>query len=171
MKYALILFFNVFSLTAFSQSNKLSLFKEKKIKIVNTYLDDEPNKLPLLTITILNSTKQNIIFNRILVNIIQFKKHPTSSSNNGDLISRALSPIAALDLNLQQKEDSYLYSLKTPIEIVLKDAATIQVRLRSDLGKKHLIPSQIGYFKFTLTFITYDNKGIITNPFLLGDSI
>lgn len=162
----LLVFF--FYNTAFAQKSKLAIFKESKIKIIGFDIDNDPNKLPILTFTIQNSTKENIIFNRILLNLYYIKKYPLSSSSNNALESKELTPIAGVDLNIPILQDTYMYTVKFPIEITKKDAATIQIRLFCNIGEKHIVPSQYGRFKFNLAFITSDNKAIVSKEIILG---
>jgi hypothetical protein len=163
----LILLVSYFS--SFGQKSQFSILKESKIKIINFDLNKDPNKLPLLTFTILNRTKENIIFNRIVLVLKEFKKHPTSSSSNSDLKSKELTPIAGLDLSIPIQENTYTYTLRYPIEITAKEAATVQIRIHCDLANKCIVPSQIGFFKFNLLFMTYDFKTISSNEIILGD--
>lgn len=154
---------------AFAQNKKLSFFRESRIKIINLNIDTNPNKLPLLTFTIINKTKENIIFNKIALNLIEFKKHPLSSSGNNGLTSKALTPIAGLDLSIPSQPNTYIYDLRSPIEIVSKDAATIQIRVHYDYKNKNVVPSQVGLFKFDLLFLTYDLKAVKSQVITLGD--
>jgi len=162
----IILFSNVF---AFGQKSKLTILKNSKIKIVNFNIDDNPNKLPLLVFTILNKTRSNIIFNQIVLTLIDFKKNPRSSSSNSDLLSKLLTPIAGLDLTMPNEANTYLYNLTYPIEIAQKDAATIQIRIHSIVDNKNVVPSQIGMFKFKLLFVTYDFKAIESEEIVIGN--
>jgi len=171
MKYISLILLIVYSKLSFCQSKKVAIFKDTKIKIISSDIDKEPNRLPILTFTILNNTKENVFFNSIYLDLIQFKKNPTSSSSNNDFNSKVLTAIAGFDLTIPLEQNIYGYSLKSPIEITAKDAATIRIRLHSDFKNKHIIPSQLGSFKFTLTFVTYDNKGVKSDIILLGDTL
>jgi hypothetical protein len=164
--FLILLFVNVI---AFGQKSKLTILKESKIKIISFNIDNDPNRLPLLDFTILNKTKNSIIFNKIVLNIIEFKKNPRSSSSSNDLTSKVLIPIAGLDLTMPNEVNTYLYDLTSPIQIVQKDAATIQIRIHSVLNKKNIVPSQLGMFRFKLLFVTYDLKAIESNEIVLGN--
>jgi hypothetical protein len=163
----LILLFSNF--LVFGQDPKITTLKESKLKIINLNIDANPNQLPLLAFTILNKTKNNFIFNKIVLELIEFKKNPTSSSTNNGLISKVLTPIAGIDLTIPEQEDIYLYSLNTPFQIVGKDAATIQIRIHALYKNKNVVPSQLGEFKFKLLFVTYDSKAIQSNEITLGN--
>lgn len=171
MKFSsIVLVLIVSSLVSFAQKSKLSIFKESKISIINFDVDKDPNSLPIITLTILNKTKESIIFNRIALNLTNFKKNPTSASSGNYLTSKALSPIAGLDMTMPYEENTYIYKLTSPIEIVSKDAATIKIRIHCDFNNKIIVPSQLGVFKFSLLFITYDFKAIKSSEIILGDN-
>jgi len=167
LKFSHILFFY---LPALGQE-KLSLYKESKIKIINLTVDQNPNNFPLLTFSLLNNTRKDIIFTKLLLNLHYFKKHPLSSTSNNKLESKELKPIGTWDLDLPEDVNTYLYTSKYPIKIASNDAATIQIRLFSNLKGKVYVPTQLGVYKFTLTFITYDNKGVQSSIISLGDHL
>lgn len=170
MRTIIVILIMVFcNLTSSGQKTKISYFKESKIKIINFIVDKDPNKLPVVTLTILNNTREDIIFNKISLTLYEFKKHPLSSSSNNDLVSKALTPIAGFDIPIPLQPNTYLFDLRSPIKIVRKDAATICIRLHHNLRGKQIVPSQIGYFKFHLTFLTYDLKGIPSPTIELGN--
>ena len=165
-----ILFTIVFNSFLFNKLSERFYVKEPKIKIINYTIDKNPNKLPILNFTILNSTKDNIIINKLRLNLHYFKKHPLSSSSNNKLESKELKPIGSWDLNLPTEiNNAYLYTPKYPIEITSKDAVTIQIRVFLNVKGKNLVPSQFGSFKFNLAFLTYDNIQIQSEEILLGD--
>lgn len=162
-----VLFLIVFNSLSFSQNPQISFFNDTNIKIINFSLDNDPNNLPLLTFTILNNSRKEIIFTKLLLNLNYFKKHPTSSSSNNKIESKELKPIGYWDLNIPAEENTYLYKPKYPILISSKDAQTIQIRIFYSLKGKYYVPSQIGLFKFNLMFMTYDNKAIKSNEITL----
>jgi len=167
--FFLILLF--FYLQSFGQKEKIKIFNDSKISIINFVVDKNPNKLPILTFTILNKTKKPIIFNRVAIYLIDFKKHPLSSSSNNELQSKLLTPIAGLDLDLPIEISNYLYNLRSPVLIGIgeKEASTINVRLFCNYRSKNLVPSQLGFFRFKLLFLTYDNKAIQSEEIELGN--
>lgn len=147
---------------------RLSLFKDSKLIIVNSTIDKDPNSLPLLYFTILNKTRNDIIFNRVYLNISYFKKLPNSSSSNSKLVSKILTPIVVWNLNMPTAENTYLYDVNNPILLSPKDPITIKIRLFCNINGKNYVPSQIGEYKFTVTFITFDNKGLQSSQFIMG---
>ncbi len=151
------------------KKEKISFFKDSKVKIISFVIDKNPNRLPVASITVQNNTKGNLIFTKVALILIECKKHPLSSSGGNDLISKALTPIAGLDLLIPLLPGTYVYLIQSPIQIVKKDAATFVIRIRCLNGDKNVVPSQIGYFKFKLSFITYDSKAVSTPEIELGN--
>jgi hypothetical protein len=151
---------------AFAQK-RVAVFKDSKIKLINSTIDQDPNNLPILYFTILNGGKKDIIFTKIILNINYYKKNPRSSSSNNELESKVLTPIAVWNLNLPMEENSYIYTINNPLQISPKDPVTIKIRLFCDLSGKCIVPTQLGSFKFTFTFLTFDNKGVSSEEIVL----
>jgi hypothetical protein len=168
MKCGLLFIISLFSLQA-SFAQKLTYFKSTRVKIINFVVDKDPNKLPLLSFTILNNSKKNIILNKIVLSLKEFKKHPLSTSSNDNLESKVLTPMAGLDLNIPTDVSNYQYLLKSPIEIASNDAATIQIRIHCDFESKCVVPAQIGFFRFSLFFVNYDLKMLRSGEITFGN--
>ncbi|MDB5002862.1 MAG: hypothetical protein JWQ34_1087 [Mucilaginibacter sp.] len=170
MKGKTIILLLLVCLDTFGQKKeRITIFKDSKVKIINFVIDKDPNRLPILNFTIQNNTKETIIFTTVALVLIEFKKHPLSSSGNNDLISKALTPIAGLDLPIPIIPNTYIYGWQSPIQIVKKDAATIIIRIHYQLGDKNIVPGQLGYFKFKLLFLTYDLKAVSSSDIELGN--
>lgn len=172
MRLVLLLFIILsVHLNSNGQQSPISFSKQKRIKIINFIIDTDPNKLPVLTFTILNKTKNPIIFNRIILFLKKIRKYPISSSSNNGLISKSLTPIAGFDMELPIQEDTYVYLLRSPLTVIAKDAATFKIRMYVDVEKKHIIPNQMAFFKFSLAFLTYDFNGVTTEEISLGNEL
>lgn len=157
-------------LTAVCQTKeKISILKDSKIKIINEVVDKDPNKLPIINFTIQNNSKEKIIFTTVALELINFKKHPLSSSSNNDLLSKELTPIAGYDLSMPIIPNTYLFGCKSPTQIGKKEAATIALRIYCQQGNKNIVPSQVGYFRFRILLITNDSKAVSSQEMEFGD--
>lgn len=153
---------------AVGQQKRIKVFNDKQIKIINQNIDSNPNKLPILTFTISNKSKEDVVFTNIFLGISDFVKHPLSSSSENELTSKVLNPIGGLDLPLPTQINGYLFGISSPILIAKHDFATVTIRLFCPLNNKNIVPNQLGYFKFRLSFLTDDFKAIQSQEIELG---
>src|SRR5947208_1703417 len=111
MKLIFVLFLLcLYTTNSFCQTKeKISVFKDSKVKVINFVIDKDPNKLPLVNLTIQNNTRKDLIFTKAVLILMEFRKHPLSSSSSNELVSRTLTPIAGRDLAIPDSPNTYKY--------------------------------------------------------------